>query len=137
MAGSTKARITARERARAARARADAARAERDRAVEDAATAFFAAGDERGKLHERIAVLRADVGEVERRMGAQIARLTEVGEPAAWQRELLEVDETERKRLRALADGDATPPPEPAPAVGGLSGAPISRSAQRPRTSGW
>ncbi|WP_147794737.1 hypothetical protein [Cellulomonas sp. Y8] len=40
-------------------------------------------------------------------MGAQIARLTEAGEPAAWQRALLDVDEPERKRLRALADGIA------------------------------
>jgi hypothetical protein len=127
MAGNTKARISARERARAARARSDAARALRDRVVEDAATAFFAAGDERTKLHERIAVLRADVCAVERRMGAQIACLAEVGEPAAWQRELLELDEVERKRLRALADEDTTTPaPEPAVAGAGLSGVPAS-----------
>jgi len=120
MAGSTRARISARERARAVRARADAARVERDRAVEEAAAAFFAAGDERTKLLERIAGLQDEVGAVERRMGAQVARLTEAGEPAAWQRALLELDEPERKRLRALADDVPAPAPAlvPVPAPG-------------------
>lgn len=101
--------MSARERARAARARADAARAERDRAVEAAAAAFFAASDDRERVLERIAALHDDLTGVERRMGAQVVALGDLGEPAGWQRELLGVDEPERKRLRGLAERVAAP----------------------------
>jgi hypothetical protein len=106
--GSTTKKLSARDRAREARRRADAARAQRDEAVEAAAAAYFAGDDERGKLLERIEALTADVVRVEQRMGAQLAALGTLGESAAWQRELLGLDEAERKRLRTLADDAAT-----------------------------
>lgn len=105
----TKKKVSARERARVARARADAARVERDQRVETAAAVFIAASDERAKLVDRIAELTDAIGAVEARMGAQVIVLSELGEPAAWQRELLDVEESERKRLRALADAGPVP----------------------------
>lgn len=104
MTGGTRRKISARDRARAARARADAARVQRDQQVEAAAAAFFAASDERDQLFADIAELTGKVQSVEAVMGARVIDLSELGEKAAYQRELFGIDEIERKRLRALAE---------------------------------
>ena len=119
MARSSSGKATsARERARAARLRLDAERAQRDEQIEGAAARYFEAVDARDTIERQIETLREKIrATVEVDMGSALHDLTNLGETAARQRELLGIDEAERRRLRALsedasADGDAERPGE-------------------------
>lgn len=108
MARSSSGKATsARERARAARLRLDAERAQRDEQIEGAATRYFEAVDARDTIERQIETLREKIRTtVEVEMGDALRDLTNLGETAARQRELLGIDEAERRRLRALSEGD-------------------------------
>ncbi|UTT61284.1 hypothetical protein [Cellulosimicrobium cellulans] len=111
MARSSSGKATsARERARAARLRLDAERARRDEEIEAAATRYFEAVDARDAIERQIEALREKISTtVEVDMGAALRDLASLGETAARQRELLDIDEAERRRLRALGEETATP----------------------------
>lgn len=107
MARSSSGKATsARERARAARLRLDAERAQRDEQIEGAATRFYEAVDARDTIERQIETLREKIrATVEVDMGSALRDLSNLGETAARQRELLGIDEAERRRLRALSEG--------------------------------
>ena len=122
MARSSSGKATsARERARAARLRLDAERARRDEQIEAAATRYFEAVDARDAIERKIEALREEISTtVEVDMGAALRDLADLGETAVRQRELLGIDEAERRRLRALGEETATPDDD-APTVGYLA----------------
>jgi len=84
----------------------DAERAQRDEQIEGAATRYFEAVDARETIERQIETLRDKIRTtVEVEMGDALHDLTNLGETAARQRELLGIDEAERRRLRALSEG--------------------------------
>lgn len=85
-------KVSARERARAAKAVLDAERAERERKIEDAATSFYAAVDERDEA-------QAQSNAAEERMGQAVADLTELGEPGDRIATLCGIEASEVRRL--------------------------------------
>ncbi|MFJ2301029.1 hypothetical protein [Oerskovia paurometabola] len=85
----------------------DAERAQRDEQIEGAATRYFEAVDARDTIERQIETLREKIRTtVEVEMGDALHDLTNLGETAARQRELLGIDEAERRRLRALSEKD-------------------------------
>lgn len=97
---STSKKQAARHRARQARLRIDAERADRDKKIEDAATTFFAAVDDRDEL-------MAKVRDQEERMDGAIAALHSLGESQTRIAELLGVD---RRRVRQARAGESGQP---------------------------
>lgn len=128
-------RVSARERARAARLRVDAERTRRDRAVEDAASAFFVAWDERAtaerKAGDAVAQLRL-IGLGPRQITAllelpmsEVRRLcpdttTQPSARSAPSTSVKQLDQTGTPAAlgdgSAPADEDPDPDPDPAPA---------------------
>lgn len=137
MARSSSGKATsARERARAARLRLDAERARRDEQIEAAAARYFEAVDARDAIERQIDALREKIRTtVEVDMGSALRDLTSLGESAARQRELLDIDEAERRRLRSLGEPDSAAGDEPdgvrndAPVTGGTDGAADEQAA--------
>lgn len=104
-AGSTRAKVAARDKARQRRAELDAERARRDEAVEVAAAGFFEAADERTDLLRQVSTIEA-------RMTAAIGTLVELGESAERISALLDIDAAELRRLRPRATSKAAPAAE-------------------------
>lgn len=99
---STSKKQAARHRARQARLRIDAERATRDRKIEDAATTFFAAVDDRDELVVK-------VRDQEERMDGAIATLHSLGESQTRIAELLGIDRRRVRQARAAqSDQPAT-----------------------------
>ena len=115
MARSSSGKATsARERARAARLRLDAERARRDEQIEAAAARYFEAVDERDAIERQIEALHEKIRTtVEVDMSSALRDLTALGESAARQRELLDINEAERRRLRAVGEEQASPAATP------------------------
>lgn len=89
----TTTRTQARERARRARQQVDAERDVRDRKVEDAATKFFVATDERDAIEKQL------VG-VEEKMASAIGELVDLRETAPRIAALLGIEVRDVRRLR-------------------------------------
>ncbi|TCU43291.1 hypothetical protein [Curtobacterium sp. PhB146] len=92
-----------RERARQRRAELDAERARRDAAIEEAASTFFDANDDREEL-----IAKLDAIDVDRALAVQ--SLVELKETNPRIAQLLDIPASEVRRLRELGAGE-TPAP--------------------------
>lgn len=91
---STTKRVDARERARQARLRIDAEREQRDREIEEAATEYFRADDERTKIADQLNAAQTKVD-------IAIRGLLDLGESPRRVADLLELDAAAVRRARA------------------------------------
>lgn len=85
-------KVSARERARSAKAALDTERAERERKIEDAATSYYVATDERDQA-------QAEVDGAEQRMAKAVTGLSELGEPVERIATLCGLDAGEVRRM--------------------------------------
>ena len=92
-----------RERARQRRAELDAERARRDAAIEEAASTFFDANDDRDEL-----IAKLDAIDVDRALAVQ--SLVELKETNPRIAQLLDIPAAEVRRLRELGAGETSVP---------------------------